>query len=43
MGYETRMYIGVPYCGNEKEPYIQIEGQASAFHVFNDGSEHSLH
>lgn len=39
MGYETRMYIGVPYCGNEKEPYIQIEGQSSAFRVFNDGNK----
>lgn len=35
MGYETRMYVGVPYYGGE-EPYIQIEGHRSAYHVWDD-------
>jgi hypothetical protein len=35
MGYETKMYIGTPYCGG-KEPYIQIEGHQSAYRVYND-------
>ena len=38
MGYETKMYIGVPYFGG-KEPYIQIEGHSSAHRVYNDNDK----
>jgi len=38
MGYETKMFIGMPYRIGE-ETYVQIDGHNSAYRVFNDNNK----